>query len=130
MMPEISGWINKAEGDWGTLLREHSITINPNLDAVCFHAQQCAEKYLKARLTEAGIEFRKTHDLTYLYELVLQAEPKWTFLKFGLSDLNAFAVASRYPGLDANQEQAERAVEYCRVIRITVRMWCDLPSDD
>ncbi|NJL91504.1 MAG: HEPN domain-containing protein [Coleofasciculaceae cyanobacterium SM2_1_6] len=27
----------------------------PNYDAVCFHAQQCFERYLKARLQEAEI---------------------------------------------------------------------------
>ena len=48
MNPEISAWVNKAEGDWETMLRESVATEKRNLDAVCFHAQQCAEKYLKA----------------------------------------------------------------------------------
>ncbi len=28
---------------------------------ICFHAQQCAEKYLKAYLTYKEVEFRKTY---------------------------------------------------------------------
>ncbi len=43
-------WINKAEGDWTTLMREYRARESPNYDAACFHAQQCAEKYLKSRL--------------------------------------------------------------------------------
>ncbi len=48
-------WVDKAEGDWATLLRESRARKNPNYDAACFHAQQSAEKYLKARLQEARI---------------------------------------------------------------------------
>ena len=47
MMPEILEWINKAEGDWSMVSREAAVTVDPNFNAVCFHAQQCAEKYLK-----------------------------------------------------------------------------------
>jgi len=39
--------------------------------------RQCVEKYMKARLTEAGIEFPKTHDLTLLLNLALAVEPGW-----------------------------------------------------
>ena len=73
MTPEISEWIDKAEGDWASLLRESAVvTSDPNLDGVCFHAQQCAEKYLKSRLVMAGVPFRFSHDLLYLHELVLR----------------------------------------------------------
>lgn len=41
-------WVNKAEGDFATALREGRVRKNPNYDAWCFHAQQCAEEYLKA----------------------------------------------------------------------------------
>jgi HEPN domain-containing protein len=45
-------WIDKAEGDFATAQREIEVQQMPNYDAVCFHAQQCAEKYLKACLQE------------------------------------------------------------------------------
>ncbi len=47
------------------MMREHLVTDNPNYDAVCFHAQQCAEKYMKARLVDADVFLRKTHDLLF-----------------------------------------------------------------
>lgn len=55
MLPITREWVDKAEGDFATAERELQIKNNPNYDAVCFHAQQCAEKYLKARLQEANI---------------------------------------------------------------------------
>ena len=64
MKPLTNEWIAKAEGDHATAARELQVLQNPNYDAVCFHAQQCAEKYLKARLQEMGISFGKTHDLS------------------------------------------------------------------
>lgn len=97
MTPEILEWISKAEGDWATVLRESAVTTDPNFNAVCFHAQQCAEKYLKARLVVAGITFRKSHDLLYLLELVDQVEPSWKFLRDSLFKLTTYAVAIRYP---------------------------------
>ena len=41
-------WVNKAEGDFATAQREIQVENMPNYDAVCFHSQQCLEKYLKA----------------------------------------------------------------------------------
>lgn len=59
-------WIAKAEGDWQDALSRYRARKYPNYDSTCFHAQQCAEKYLKARLDEAGSAFSKTHDLSLL----------------------------------------------------------------
>ncbi|MFM9903189.1 MAG: HEPN domain-containing protein [Pyrinomonadaceae bacterium] len=130
MTPEISAWINKAERDWRSVLLEHSVERDPNLDAVCFHAQQCSEKYLKARLVLSSIAFRKSHDLLYLHQLALDAEPTWHFLWQPLRDLTAFAVAIRYPGLDATQQQADDAIKHCRIVRLTVRRSLELPDLD
>jgi HEPN domain-containing protein len=50
----VEEWIFKAEGDFTTAERELVATVAPNYDAVCFHAQPCAEKYLKALLIVRG----------------------------------------------------------------------------
>ena len=63
MKPITLEWIAKAEGDWNSAQRQYRARQRPNDDAACFHAQQCAEKYLKARLEEAVIAFGRTHDL-------------------------------------------------------------------
>lgn len=48
MNPLSIEWINKAEGDYATAKREFRVRKLPNYDAVCFHSQQSAEKYIKA----------------------------------------------------------------------------------
>ncbi len=47
-------WIDKAEADFFTAQMASRARKHPDYDAACFYAQQCAEKYLKARLEEAG----------------------------------------------------------------------------
>lgn len=125
MKPETQEWIDKAEGDWETMIRESEVLIKPNYDAVCFHAQQCAEKYLKARMVEAGISFRKTHDLLNLLETVLVIEPNWIDHHSRLSVLSVYGIAGRYPGLTSNETQAKNAVKDCRKIRWAVQKSLD-----
>ena len=63
MKPATSEWVAKAEGDYLTAGRELRARKSPNYDAVCFHAQQCAEKYLKAVLQENERNIPKIHNL-------------------------------------------------------------------
>ncbi|MGI8789193.1 MAG: HEPN domain-containing protein [Pyrinomonadaceae bacterium] len=120
-------WIDKAEGDRATLLREYRARKNPNYDAACFHAQQCAEKYFKARLQEAGIVFAKTHNLLHLLDSLLTIEPNWTNLQNSSAFLTVFAVKYRYPGSSSNKSEAKEAVKHCRLIRKTARQSFNLP---
>lgn len=121
MLPITHEWVSKAEGDFATAERELQVTDSPNYDAVCFHAQQCAEKYLKARLQEASIFFGKTHDLSALLDLILPVETTWDALRSDLQLLTAFAVSYRYPGDFADENDAREAVAKCRNVRRVVR---------
>src|SRR5215210_9139023 len=98
MRPETEEWIEKAEGDFHTAAREAVAKDSPNPDAVCFHAQQCAEKYLKALLVEHSIYFPKTHDLLVLLELVLPRCVAAEAAREPLVNLSPYAVDIRYPG--------------------------------
>ena len=121
MKPITLEWIEKAEGDWTSAQREYRARQRPNYDAACFHAQQCAEKYLKARLEEAGIAFGRTHNLTSLLTLALAVEPTWTVLQPHLTALNIYAVAFRYPGSSATRSNAANAIKDCREVRRIMR---------
>ena len=77
MKPIAAEWVGKAEGDFATLERETRARKAPNYDGVCFHAQQCAEKYLKALLVEADLPFLRTHDLVVLLDQLLPLYPLW-----------------------------------------------------
>lgn len=114
-------WIEKAEGDFNLLEREIRARKNPNYDAVCFHARQCAEKYLKGRLVEADIIFPKTHDLVLLLDLTLPQDPLWEVHRDALSVLSGFGVEFRYPGESADLLMAKDAQTHCRAFRALAR---------
>lgn len=95
---------------------------DPNHDAVCFHAEQCAEKYLKARLAEAENPFPKTHDLGALLDLVLLLEPAWIVLRKDADCLTDMGVEFRYPGTSADAEDARAAVCAAERIRTAMRV--------
>jgi HEPN domain-containing protein len=121
MKPLTREWVKKAEGDFATATREVNASRRPNYDAACFHAQQCIEKYLKARLQEADIPFQRTHNLMALLDLALPLEPSWEELRPSLQTLNAFSVEVRYPGGFADKRQAVRALSLCRELRAKMR---------
>jgi HEPN domain-containing protein len=128
-MQAITGdWIKKAEGDLATAEREPAAEESPNYDGACFHAQQCAEKYLKARLIEAKISFPKTYDLEAILNLTLPLEQDWEQLRADLNSLSSNAVETRYPSYFADRKDAEWAVEMARKVRKLVRRSLGLPK--
>jgi HEPN domain-containing protein len=114
-------WIEKADADFISAGREYRARKQPNYDAACFFAQQCIEKYLKARLVEAGVTFPRTHDLEALLDLVLLMEPMWDAFRSPCNELSSFAVAFRYPGESATREMARTAVRNATSIRSQMR---------
>jgi HEPN domain-containing protein len=119
-------WVDKAEGDWQVTGREGQAT-SPVWDAVCFHAQQCAEKYLKALLEEEGTSFARTHDLVYLLRQMRQRIAALDVLEPELAYLSPLAVAARYPGMTASAVVAARASDIAGKVRTTVRSNLGLP---
>ena len=62
----------------------------------CFHAQQAAEKAIKASLVHAAIQFRKIHDLVVL--VALQPEQvRSDVSNLDLQHLQQWAADARYP---------------------------------
>ena len=120
-------WVAKAEGDFAMVEREARARKNPSPDGLCFHAQQCAEKYLKARLCEAGRRVEKVHDLAALLDSVVRVEPLWESYRADLAYLSEFAVRYRYPGESATMAMAQRARRLCRSFRLTARQSLGLP---
>ena len=121
MPPDVAEWIAKAEADWSTARREFRVRRQANYDAVCFHAQQCVEKYLKARLIVARISFPKTHDLVALLAIIQNAEPLWLPWKEHLARLTHYAVTVRYPGESAERGDAAEALKITKLLRAEIR---------
>jgi HEPN domain-containing protein len=87
-------------------------------DAVCFHCQQCAEKYLKALLEELGLAVPKTHDLMRVLAVLLPHHPSLGSLRRGLRFLTDFAVDPRYPGENTTKREAGAALRWADRVRM------------
>jgi HEPN domain-containing protein len=67
-------------------------------ETVAFHAQQAAEKSLKALLVARQVEFPKTHDIERLVELVALGDAALAETLADAAELTPFGVEYRYPG--------------------------------
>jgi HEPN domain-containing protein len=113
-------WAESAEEDY-ILARSALQRKQPLVSGACFHAQQCAEKYMKALLVSKGAIFPKTHDLLMLNNLCsgagifLEIDPKH------LNTLTDYAVRTRYPGEGPNVDDAKEAIELAKLVRSFAR---------
>jgi HEPN domain-containing protein len=123
----VREWIEKAEGDFNTANREFNYPSHPNYDAVCFHSQQCAEKYLKALLIKNDIIPPKTHDLERLFSLLAPQHELCSWPVEELRLLTHAALVFRYPGEFAGLEVASAALDACSRMRVSLRELLGLP---
>lgn len=116
-----SEWVAKAESDLraaAALLRMKDCPT----DAVCFHAQQAVEKYLKALLTALGIEFPKTHHIGKLVQLV-ERHHRIELSESEQDSLSDYATTARYPGFgEIPVSEARRAVSVARRVHKQIRL--------
>ena len=117
----VREWVERAESDFRVACRESSVSVDPSYDAVCFHAQQCIEKLMKAVLLDRGQAAPRTHDLLALAKLLTTAVPSWRWPSAELSTLTAAAVGFRYPGDPAEHEDADDMLDICTRLRVSLR---------
>lgn len=118
-------WILKAENDYIVAVREFKgEPLIP--DAVCFHSQQCIEKYMKAVLEENNKEFEKVHDLNVLLQSCMSFIPELENHREDLATLSTYAVDIRYPGLSASEEEAGECINIMEKIRNIIRKYFNL----
>jgi HEPN domain-containing protein len=79
------------------------------IERLCFHAQQAAEKSIKAVLLANEIRFPYTHDIAKLITLVKDAGIPWD----QAADLTGYAAETRYPGSvePVSEEDYRQAIE-------------------
>ncbi|MBC7225859.1 MAG: HEPN domain-containing protein [Thermoflexales bacterium] len=109
-------WVARAEEDY-RLAQSALRRKRPLLYGACFHAQQCAEKYLKALLVLRERDFPKTHDLTALVALCEEVGIIVPVHPDDLDRLSAYAVGVRYPGEEPLPEEARAAVQIAGKVR-------------
>lgn len=128
-MPELNKlsavageWVAKAESDLKAAVYMLEMDEECPADTVGFHAQQCAEKYLKAFLVLKEIDFPKTHDI----EKILALFPEDVRLPVSVEEqrtLTNYATVTRYPGdyEPVTLFEAKRAVLIARRVRRHLR---------
>jgi HEPN domain-containing protein len=116
-------WFAKAEQDWKIAQRAIE-GDDPLPEQCCYHAQQCAEKYLKGYLKSRRVSFKWIHDLRYLVDLSAQSDGGFSQLAADADTLTRAAEPSRYPGDDEDPvtvEDAKEAIQIAARVRAFVR---------
>jgi HEPN domain-containing protein len=115
-LEDAQAWLAKA----GLDLRAADLELRtPDLALwgdVTFHAQQAAEKALKALLAWHDRPFRKTHSIEELGRLCVTITPELSSAVDAAVPLTAYAWKFRYPGDigEPSMNEAERALQVAR----------------
>jgi HEPN domain-containing protein len=96
-------------------------------DAVAFHCQQAAEKYLKALLCELGLHIPRTHELDKLLVHLVPHHGILAPLQRVVVSLSRFAVDYRYPGRSASTREMRGALRHAERVRLEARTILGLP---
>jgi len=122
IIEKVRQWLTYADEDLRVARHAFSMPETPPCRVIAFHAQQCAEKYLKAYLVFHGVDFPFTHSLRRLLDL--SASPAaWAEHLRDAEELSPYAITARYPGEDlaVSEPEARRAVEIAERVRQAVR---------
>jgi len=118
----VREWLIKADHDLTAAAQILKLGRATPTDTVCYHAQQCVEKHLKAVLVYRSVPFPKTHDIRALMALVPpRLQPA---VDAAMQDrLTRYASVTRYPGsgTDISLTAARKAVALARRVRKEVR---------
>lgn len=117
----VRQWIERAEED--LRLANHAMTMKTAVPyrLVAYHAQQCAEKCLKAYLVAGMTDFPFTHNIGALLELCAPTAA-WVPEVQGAEALSTYAVTARYPGGPdrVSKHEAVVAIEHAARVLKTV----------
>ncbi|MBN1309113.1 MAG: HEPN domain-containing protein [Chitinispirillaceae bacterium] len=113
----VRQWILKADHDLKIGIDE-SVTEKPAMDMVCFHMQQCTEKYLKAYLASHLVKPPRTHDIGVLINECMKIDSSFHILG-NTAYLSDFAVEARYPDefYMPSMEEMQRAIESAQKVK-------------
>ncbi len=122
-LEDARAWLAKAELDLRAADLELGVPQAALWGDVAFHAQQAAEKVLKAVLAWHDEPFRKTHSIEELGRACTAIDPGLGDLVDAAVPLTEYAWKFRYPGEvgDPTHEEAERAVAVARRLVLAVK---------
>jgi HEPN domain-containing protein len=117
---EAQLWMQSADSDFEVIDGCVRAGVHP-WNQLCFHAQQGAEKYLKALLVANGIAPPKTHNLAKLVELLLPFQPSVAALMPECVLLTPYAVAERYVPIHPDEASAGKVIQAGERVRDEMR---------
>ena len=117
-MKDYERWFRKAENDLLNIINNLKADEIP-ADTLCFHAQQAAEKYLKAYLVSKNIVFPKTHDLELLVRTAEKSNPVFKAILKTAIGLIDYGITPRYPDLiyEPTVDDAEKTLADANTIK-------------
>lgn len=122
IVEKVLQWISHADEDLA--LAQHALQMSEGCPyrLVAYHAQQCAEKHLKAYLVHREVDFPYTHNITLLVELCSDTA-EWADTLQDAEILTRYAMTTRYPGDDrlVSLPVAQRAIGMAVRVREAVR---------
>lgn len=106
ILKKVKQWLAYADED--LCLARHGMTLFTGVPhrLIAYHAQQCAEKCLKAYLIFHHIDFPYTHNISRLLELCGE-KASWTKTLMDAEELTFYAITTRYPGTEEEVVGAE-----------------------
>ncbi|MCU0646336.1 MAG: HEPN domain-containing protein [bacterium] len=122
ILRKVKLWIFHAEED--LRLAEHGLKLKSACPyrLIAYHAQQCAEKYLKAYLVHQKVDFPYTHNISILLELCVE-HVNWPEEIKNAEELTPYAITTRYPGEYevVTKENTQKAIQIAKFVRSVVR---------
>jgi HEPN domain-containing protein len=109
---EAREWLARAERDLQAAQNELHATV-PLPEMSAYHAQQAAEKAMRAFLTAHSVPFPYTHDLVQLQARCEAIQSSFASFLAAAQTLNPYATLFRYPGgpLAPPPQEAEQALD-------------------
>ena len=113
-------WLNRAHSDL-TMAKAQGPEIYR--EDLCFHAQQAAEKAIKAVLLHRGIRFPYVHDIRELITLLKRKAVSVPVRVWKARELTNYAVETRYPGL--SEPVSDKEYRAAVALAETVVRWAE-----
>jgi HEPN domain-containing protein len=116
----VKEWLRHADEDLRPARHAFKLKSAVPYKLIVYHAQQCAEKSLKAYLIYKKVDFPYTHNISLLLE-ILPPSADWSNDLKNADILSPYAVTARYPGkAKVTKKEALRAVSIAETVRKTV----------
>ncbi len=108
-------WLFKADRDLKGAIGMVDLGLE---DLAVYHAQQCAEKALKAYLVFSSLPLVKSHDLSRLLSLCLDLDSDFCDIQEALQGLQGLDTRFRYPDIDLvpDEEVTKEALVFAEIV--------------